>query len=182
VGAARAAEKKEDAPEVRFAAMREAEYLPLGRTTAEILGREKSHDAITIVGALAYRIGTKPPARRSVTERKLAAAYAAQAEVNNGGFEQYFSNDSGDEAALALQGLREIGSVQGARLMQRAMNVFPGGRPPADRAARQALVQRVRARAQSTWSACEHGFFMLEDFSTQALAYAKKNRAQIVLP
>ena len=161
--------------------MRAAEYEPLGKTTAEILAHEKTHDAITLVGALVYRINAKPPARRSLTERKLAAVYALQAEVNNGGFDQYFFNDSGDDSALALQGLKEMGSALGAKLLQRASNVFPSGKPPADRVKRQALVERLRPRAQATWGACEHGFFTLDDLGTLALAYAKRYRTQINL-
>jgi hypothetical protein len=173
--------QKEDPPEVRYAAMLAAEYEPLGKTTAEILAHEKTHDAITLFGALAFRINAKPAARRTLTERKLAAVYAVQAEVNNGGFDQYFFNDSGDDSALALQGLREMGSAQGVKLMQRALNVFPGGKPPADRLKRQLLVERLRPRAAATWGACDHGFFTIDDLGALALAYAKKNRAQIVL-
>lgn len=172
---------KEDPPEVRYAAMRAAEYEPLGKTTEEILAHEKTHDAITLVGALVFRINAKPFARRSLTERKLAAVYALQAEVNNGGFDQYFFNDSGDESTLALQGLEEMGSAQGARLLRRASNVFPLGKPPADRVKRQALVERLRPRAQATWGACDHGFYTLDDLGERALAYAKRYRTQINL-
>ncbi len=161
--------------------MLEAEYAPLGKTTAEILAHEKTHDAITLVGALVFRINAKPFARRSLTERKLAAVYGVQAEVNNGGFDQYFFNDSGDESAMALQGLREMGSAQGVKLMQRALGVFPGGKPPSDRVRRQVLVERLRPRAKDLWAACDHGFYTIDDLGVRALAYAKKYRAQIVL-
>jgi len=181
IATASAAPPKEDPPELRFAAMREAEYAPLGKTTSEILGHEQTHDAITLVGALVFRINAKAPERRSLTERKLAAVYAVQAEVNNGGFDQYFFNDSGDDSTLALQGLKEIGSAQGVKLMQRALNVFPGGKPPVDRVKRQALVERVRPRAQAIWGACDHGFYTLDDIGALTLAYAKRNRAQINL-
>jgi uncharacterized protein DUF4375 len=176
------ANKNEETPEQRYAAMLEREYGPLGTTTDQILGHESDQDPVTIFGALVYRINAKPVERRSLVERKLAAVHALQSEVNNGGFDQYFFNDSGDESAQALAGLKEMGSAPGLKLMQRAVNAFPAGKVPTDRAKRQALMEKIRARAQSTWSACDSGFYLIEDLGSLALAYAKKNRAQITLP
>jgi hypothetical protein len=175
--------KDEEPPEVRYAAMLEAEYGPLGKTTEQILAREKTHEPATIVGALVYRIRAKSPERLSIIEKRLLAVADLREEVNNGGFHQYFSNAAGNQATMALQALRDMGATQLAKVTQRAMSVFPGGKPPAALDARQRSMVTVRRRAEATWGGCEDEFYLRDEgFGVLALAYAKKYRAQIILP
>jgi hypothetical protein len=174
---------KEEPPEVRYAAMLEAEYGPLGRTTEQILGREKTHEPATVIGALLYRIRAKPPERLSLVEKKLIAVDDLRAEVNNGGFEQYFVNAAGNQAAVALQAFKDMGATHFSRLLQRAMGVFPGGKPPADLDKRQKTLAAIKRRALAVWGPCDDEFYLRDEaYSQIALAYAKKYRAQIVLP
>src|SRR5436305_14505300 len=86
----------------KFDAYFEKQYGALGKTTEEILGHENATNAFEILGALHWRIGLKPEARLTDTERRLLAAYWVEAEVNNGGFDQYFFNSAGDNAEAAL--------------------------------------------------------------------------------
>src|SRR5688572_26236711 len=106
------ANKDEEPPEVRYAAMLEREYGPLGRNTEQILAKEKTHEAVTVVGALIYRIRAKPVERLSLVEKKLLAVYGLKEEVDNGGFNQYFGGPLADGAPMALQGLRDMGAAQ----------------------------------------------------------------------
>jgi hypothetical protein len=46
------------------------------------------------------------------------------AEVNNGTFAQYFSNETGDHALQALNALKKCGANEGAGLLQEAMDLF----------------------------------------------------------
>ena len=46
------------------------------------------------------------------------------AEVFNGTFAQYFSNETGDHALQALDGLKKCGANEGARFWQEAMDLF----------------------------------------------------------
>jgi hypothetical protein len=175
--------KDEEPPEVRYAAMLEREYGPLGKTTDQILGREKTHEPPTIVGALLYRIRAKPPERLTPVEKRLVAARDVLDEVTNGGFTQYFGNAAGDQAALALQAFREMGATELAKQMQRAMAVFPQGKPPTDTARRVKIMEQVKKRSAAVWGGCEDAVYLQEEnFAPLALAWAKKNRAQIVLP
>jgi hypothetical protein len=179
-GVTRAAE---EAPEARYAAMLAAEYGPLGTTTEQILGREPTHEAVTIVGALVYRLRAKPAERLSLTERKLLAVYALKEEVDNGGFSQYFNGPVGDGAALALQALKDLQAAPVLKTVQKAMAVFPASKPPADQARRVKLIGGIKRKASAVWGACDDEFYLREEgLADLALAYAKKNRAQIVLP
>jgi hypothetical protein len=65
-----------------------------------------------------------------------------EAEVNNGGFDQFFYNSAGDNTAETIQALETIGALRIADIVKRAGANFPGGTPPKDRNARQeALLQ-----------------------------------------
>ena len=181
--AAGPANKDEEPPEVRYAAMLEREYGPLGKTTEQILASEKTHESVTVVGALVYRIRAKPVERLSLVERRLLAVYGLKEEVDNGGFNLYFAGPLGDGSALALQGLRDMGAAQIAKPVQRAVAVFPGGKPPADHDKRVKVMETIKRRSQGVWGSCDDEFYLREEgLADLALAYVKKNRAAIVLP
>lgn len=66
-------------------------------------------------------------------EKVLNRVYWLESEINNGGFEQFFINSSGDYALDTPAALDEIGAHQTALLVKRAIDIFPGGLPPRDR-------------------------------------------------
>jgi hypothetical protein len=175
--------KDEEPPEVRYAAMVEAEYGPLGKTTEAILSHEKDREAATVVGALVYRLRAKPLERLSLVEKKLLAVYGLKEEVDNGGFAQYFSGPLGQGSSSALQGLREMNSAPLTRTLQKALAVFPASKPPADQTKRVKLIDSIKRRANGVWSVCDEEFYLREEaLADLALAYVKKNRAQITIP
>lgn len=178
-----ATNKGEETPEARYAAMLEREYGPLGTTTAQILGREATHEPVTIMGALVYRLRAKPLEKLSVVEKKLLAVYGLKEEVDNGGFNQYFSGPAGDSSAAAVQGLKDMQATQVLKPLQRALAVFPAAKPPVEQVKRAKLIEAVKRRALGVWSACDDDFYLHEeDLAALAFAYAKKNQAQISVP
>jgi hypothetical protein len=58
----------------------------------------------------------------------IYATWLLEAEVNNGGFNQFFWNSSGQFAADALAGFRAIGAAEHARLTERAINIYKSER------------------------------------------------------
>jgi hypothetical protein len=177
-----AANKGEDPPEVRYAAMLEREYGPLGRTTAQILGHESTHEPVTLMGALIYRLRGKPIEQLTAVEKKLLAVYGLKEEVDNGGFSQYFNGPVGDTSAAAVQGLKDMQALPLLKPVQRALSVFAAAKPPAEQAKRVKLVDAMKKRAQGVWSSCDDEFYLREeDLAALALAYVKRNRAQVVL-
>jgi Domain of unknown function (DUF4375) len=53
-----------------------------------------------------------------------------EAEVNNGGFYQFFSNSTGEYVAETIHALVEIGALRTAGLLKRAVSIgFPAGYP-----------------------------------------------------
>jgi hypothetical protein len=72
----------------------------------------------------------------------LFAAHWCQSEVCNGGFHQFFYNDTGVLAPEALAGFRAIGLHDWAEILNEAMRFF-GKRYPRDRRKRQKQLDRV---------------------------------------
>jgi hypothetical protein len=72
-----------------------------------------------------------------------------EGEVCNGGFDQYFSNSSGDYYSLALDGLVKIEATQSIQILREAARVlFGSSGPPADRSERWRITNsRVRRLA-----------------------------------
>jgi hypothetical protein len=70
-----------------------------------------------------------------------------EAELNNGGFHQFFFNSAGDRAAQTREALRAIGAVRTAALLERACARFPGGAPPVDGDERQVLMLTLAPRS-----------------------------------
>ena len=69
--------------------------------------------------------------------RALILADGLDLEVNNGGFDQFFLNSSGDGAAATPDALRLLGHPNVATMVERANSQFPSG-PPTSRQARLA--------------------------------------------
>jgi hypothetical protein len=63
-----------------------------------------------------------------------------EAEVNNGGFHQFFYNSAGDNTVETIQALQAIGALHMADILRRAAAKFPGGMPPRERFARQDIL------------------------------------------
>lgn len=82
----------------------------------------------------------------SKTEQRYFAVSLLEGEVFNGGFDQFFSNSSGDYYQLAVDGLQELGALSSLGLVKEAAHaIFGEHGPPADRTKRWEVMD---ARAQ----------------------------------
>ena len=76
-------------------------------------------------------------------ERVLLDVALVEAEVNNGGFHQYFFNSAGDRAAPAIASLEAIGAATTAAILREAVSRFPASAPSADRSTRQKQLHQI---------------------------------------
>ena len=75
--------------------------------------------------------GRRDFAEQSLPQRVFSSIWALEAEVNNGGFSQYFFNSSSDSVAFVVEALTSIGAPLTAELCKRAIESgFPTGLPP----------------------------------------------------
>lgn len=69
-------------------------------------------------------------ARLDPKTQVASCLHRLEAEVNNGGFHQFFSNSTGEYVRETIQALNDIGAVKTAELVQRAVAIgFPAGYP-----------------------------------------------------
>jgi hypothetical protein len=98
-------------------------------------------------------------------------------EINNGGFNQYFFNSSGDFAQKTIQSLRTIGANKTADILQQANDQFPNGNVPEDITERQEILEQIQETADPVWEELDQKFFAYEDdLNTLNIEFVKKNK------
>jgi hypothetical protein len=99
------------------------------------------------------------PARRAVL-----LAESLEAEVNNGGFDQFYLNSSGDGARWTPEAMRLLGQDDLAALVERCNAVFPArfAGPPRERGRRLAAMDEIGESDREVWSQADDAFYALE--------------------
>lgn len=83
----------------------------------------------------------------SVQEQRYFAVTLLDGEVYNGGFDQFFSNSSGDYYSLAVDGLEELGALSSLSLVKEAADTIFGKRePPVDQTERWQFMEAKTKR------------------------------------
>jgi Domain of unknown function (DUF4375) len=164
----------------------ENEYGPMGDTIDELLANEGAVENYKIILALEYNIDKKAKLKGNASlsdlEKQIVAISGLQREVNNGGFDQYFYNSAGNNAAYALAGLSEMGAVQTNSLLKKAVAEFPSSQVPVNREKRYALMVTIDEKSGPIWSALDTEFYQLsEPIDDLLLQYIKKNKDDISL-
>ncbi len=81
------------------------------------------------------QFGKQDFASQSTPQKVFSSIWAVESEVNNGGFSQYFLNDSCETATFVAEALGTIGAPQTADICRRAIAIaFPAGLPPTPQA------------------------------------------------
>jgi hypothetical protein len=100
-------------------------------------------------------------------------------EINNGGFDQFFWNSSGDHAHETVRALEAIGALQAAQIVREAIACFPGAIVPVDRDQRTVVVMpALPGPVREKWGALDGRFYDYPDDLTALLRrYVEANRA-----
>jgi hypothetical protein len=99
----------------------------------------------------------------SERDRILVAIWGLEADVNNGGFDQYYFNGSGDQAWFAPTALRSIGAHHMASIAERANAMFGEAGPPADPDERQSALFRITEANEDAWELLDREFYAYPD-------------------
>jgi hypothetical protein len=98
-------------------------------------------------------------------------------EINNGGFNQFFFNSSGDFTHETIGSLRAIGANKIAEILQQAINEFPNSSVPRDRTERQEVLEQIEDKANVVFEQLEQKFQAYEDNLNELnLKYVRENR------
>ena len=96
-------------------------------------------------------------------------------EINNGGFNQFFCNSSGDNAHETILSLKAIGADKTADILQKAIDQFPDKTVPKDRDERTEIVEQIEDVADEVWDELDQKFYAYEDdLNTLNIEYIKK--------
>lgn len=101
----------------------------------------KNQILISLSNSDRTKFGRETFVRQSVSQKVFSAVWALEAEVNNGGFSQYFVNSSAETTTFVVEALTKIGAEDTADICKRAISVaFPSGVPDSEEAIRSAAV------------------------------------------
>jgi hypothetical protein len=95
-------------------------------------------------------------------ETVSALIEALEAEINNGGFDQFFFNRAGNRTRETIEALELIGAHKTADIVRRAASKFPGGFPSAVRNERQDQLELVSPDADA-FEAYDQDFLRYEE-------------------
>ncbi|SRR6266568_2241649 len=113
---------------------------------------------------------------QSIPQKVFSSIWALEAEVNNGGFSQYFLNDSCETAGFVAEALETIGAPRTGDICKRAIAcAFPEGLP-SDAAAISAAAVEFSDDTEDELSALDNEFFTYPHDLTELLfAYVSKH-------
>jgi len=99
----------------------------------------KNHILISLSESEKTSVGKKDFAGQSIPQKVFSALWEVEAEVNNGGFSQYFANDGAESVSFVMEALTTIGAPKTADICRRAIAAaFPAGLPKSTEAVRSA--------------------------------------------
>ena len=102
-------------------------------------------------------------------DQLLVTIWGLEAEVNNGGFDQYYFNSYGDQAVNAPIALLLIGANQMADLVAAANAAFGQEGPSEDRSSRLTRLEEIRESATVAWEPLEQEFWRYPDDLSELL-------------
>jgi hypothetical protein len=90
----------------------------------------KNHILIVLSESDKTQFGKQDVASQSMPQKVFSSIWALESEVNNGGFSQYFLNNSCETAAFVAEACDAIDAVRTADICRRAITTaFPAGLP-----------------------------------------------------
>jgi hypothetical protein len=99
-----------------------------------------------------------------------------EAEINNGGFDQYFFNSSGDYAHENLEALKKIGAIKTAKIVEEAYRYFPENPIPKDNGKRREILENIDTQTSEKWTQLEDKFYLYEEnIGGLILEYVRNN-------
>ncbi|WP_299385383.1 DMP19 family protein [uncultured Lacinutrix sp.] len=100
-------------------------------------------------------------------------------EINNGGFNQFYFNSSGDFSQETVNALLEIGAEKTAEIVKKANSEFKSGTVPKNRTERQNELELIEGKAEENWNKCDSEFYKYQDNLTELLiAFVIKNKSE----
>ena len=104
-------------------------------------------------------------------EKHLLAIERLDAEVNNGGFAQYYFNSSGDNWQDAHNGLAAIGAETRHRLMSATLETFGDVEPAVDRESRTSQLSKIVRKKEDPFNEQDSAWYKIKDENLDRLIF-----------
>ncbi|WP_131248763.1 DMP19 family protein [Aquimarina atlantica] len=116
--------------------------------------------------------------RLNEPQKVLLIVENLEREINNGGFNQFYWNSSGDYANETIDALIKIGAKKTAEIVKKANSKFKNGIVPKDRTERQNELELIQEKAEESWNDCDSDFYKYEENITELLiSYVLRNKS-----
>lgn len=132
-------------------------------TVSDILNNKTGQDAIIDIDNLLSPIFHSKPEILTKEEKVVVLIEELEREINNGGFNQFFSNSTGNYYSRILSSLKKIGSVNFYSILQRSSEPFPNASVPTGRKKRQAILEEIKDKAEEFWEELDQEFYKYEE-------------------
>ncbi len=134
--------------------------------------------SIIAIGEILWKKTELSDNYENLTEAKKTFIFIEmlEAEVNNGGFDQYFFNSSGDYAIETLESLKRIKAHKTAKIITEAFEIFPIQPIPKDNEKRRTILKNINQNISNKWNQLEDNFYSNdENIGKLLLDYVKNN-------
>lgn len=102
-----------------------------------------------------------------------------ETQINNGGFNQFYWNSSGDYANETVDALIKIGAQKTVEIVRKANSEFNDGKVPKGQIERQVEFEIIEEKANEIWQKCDSQFYEYQDNLTELLiAFIITNKAE----
>jgi hypothetical protein len=149
-----------------------------GQSVDELLSYEGTDQAHSILFALETAIDEKlkstGPIKATGVEAIIQSVLALDREVNNGGYDQYFRNDSRKYAPSVVNHLVILGRTEIADITQRALDSL--GCPGISVAAIEEVMQNEDVQRDRALNRCDLAFYEQKGLAESLLAYVKAHQ------
>lgn len=155
------------------------------RTLDDALARATEHDQFDAVRERIANKLTKPRVYDSLSygEQLIWQINWLVWDVENGGFDQYLSNSTGDYAQETIEYLQKIGAKNTCRLLKKIARIFPDGIIPKDEDERNELLSAWEKKHAKTandfFAKLNRAFYdRAEDLTALTLNYVRAHREE----
>lgn len=151
----------------------------VGKATMRSPAKRRDFDLLdNLTEAIERRVVERGYKALSSAEQTIHVIFRLEAEVNNGGFHQYYFNSAGDHALAAPAALLRIGARRAAALVREANEAFPEPGPSPQRETR--IQQLEQLPAEGRFEQLDDRFYQYpEDLQRLLAAFARAHRADL---
>lgn len=151
------------------------------KTLDEILQLDDESKIVIEIGQLLWDKSHGDKNFESLNQREKNVLYIEmfESQVNNGGFDQYFFNSSGEYAHETVIALKEIKAPQMADILNRAINVFPKLPIPKDTEQRREYMDDISESISEIWNSLDAEFYKYpENLAELSVEYVKFHKVE----